>query len=216
MPWKKQKDDFMEFVRGDSIQSLLGSVNIIVHETYHSCSALKAFQMTDERFGKTLSDYHAFRTENKTFILVKRTPVFNTSEIADSIPGPLRTFRFATYIAPDPSGASFSTGSKAWGVYGLLNEYSAYYHGNKAALDLYPYYRDAMPPGPAKWHDYFSAVNRSFSANMEFKFFILKYLQYAGKHYPSVFRGIMENRNLKNRNIMLSTKSCTPSIQSVD
>lgn len=194
MPWKTKKDDFMEFVRGDSVESLLGSVNIVVHETYHTYSALRAFQLSEERFGRPLPGYHAFLAKDNAAMLVKRTPVFNTSEIADSIPERLRTFRFATYIAPDPAGSLSATGSKAWGVYGLLNEYSAYYHGNKAALDLYPYYRDVMPPGPAKWHDYFSGINRSFSANVEFRFFILKYLQYAKEHHPLIYSGIMENR----------------------
>jgi len=198
MTWKKKKDDFMEFVRGDSEKSVLGAVNMVVHETSHTYSALLALQLCEKITGKTGSrcgSYHAYRVGKGKTILVKRTAVFNTGEMADSIPPSLRTFRYKLYVSPDTNKGGYVIGSKAFGVYGLLNEFDAYYHGNRAAFDMYPYYRDRMGPGPAKWHDYFSGVNRSFSAGLEFKFFILKYIQYAKNRHPDVYRAIMENRD---------------------
>lgn len=195
MKWKTKKDDFMEFVKGNDIKDLLSAVNIVVHETCHTYCALLSYQLSEERFGKAAPGYNAYYTGNNTPILVKRTPVFNTGEMAASIPASLRTFRFKLYVSPESDDESIVIGSKHFGIYGLLNEFNAYYHGNKAALDLYPYYRDKMKPGPAKWHDFFSAVNRSFAANVEFKFFIIKYLQYAKTKYPEIYRGIIRNKD---------------------
>jgi len=197
MKWKKKKDDFMEFVRGDSEKEILRAINMVVHETSHSYSALLACQMCEKITGTTgprCGRYHAYRVGDGTAILVQRTAVFNTGEMAESIPPSLRTHRYKLYVSPETDRAGYVIGSKANGVYGLLNEFDAYYHGNRAACDMYPYYRDRMGPGPAKWHDYFSGVNRSFSANVEFKFFILKYLQYAQRKHPAVYEGIMKNR----------------------
>ncbi|NLW48706.1 MAG: hypothetical protein GXY86_15440 [Firmicutes bacterium] len=42
---------------------------------------------------------------------------------------------------------------------GLLDEHHAYYHGTKAAFDLYPYYRDKMTENPKKWHNYLSPID---------------------------------------------------------
>lgn len=197
MKWKKKKDDFMEFVKGDTTKDLLAAINVVVHETCHTYTKLAAYQLSEERFGKASAGYDAHYIGNNTNILVKRTLVFDTGEIASSIPESLRTFRFKTYVSTESDDGSKLLGSKYLGIYGLLDEFNAYYHGNKAAFDLYPYYRDKMPPGAMKWHDYFWGVNASFAANMEFKFFILKYLQYAKAKYPEVYQGIIGNKDFK-------------------
>lgn len=197
MKWKTKKDDFMEFVKGSTIEDHLAAINIVVHETCHTYSALMAYQLSEERLGQAAPGYNAYYIGNNTNILVKRTPVFNTGEIAASIPEHLRTFRFKLYVSPESDGGSKSIGSKYFGIYGLLDEFNAYYHGNKAAFDFYPYYRDQMKTARTKWHDYLWGVNCSFAANMEFKFFILKYLQYAKTNYPEIYRGIIGNKDFK-------------------
>ncbi len=42
----------MEFGRGDSRDSILGSINIVVHETCHSLSALLAQRLCEQQTGK--------------------------------------------------------------------------------------------------------------------------------------------------------------------
>jgi hypothetical protein len=191
--WKQKiyKHDFMEYVRGETIENLLLAINTVVHETCHSYTLVKTYQLSKDNNGKTVPGYDAYYVGNDINILVKKTTTFNTVEIAASIPESLRTFRFKTYV----SGESKNVRSKSDGVYGLLDEYNAYYHGNKAAFDLYPYYRDKMNEGPEKWHKYFAGINGSFSANMEFKFFIIRYLQYAKTNYPKIYRGIIQNKD---------------------
>ncbi len=190
--WRIKKHDFMEFVSGDTIVDLLRSINTVVHETAHSYTLVKTYQLCKDRNGKSLPNYDAYYIGNETNITVKKTPIFNTTEIMGSIPESLRTFRFKTYVS-DSSDKNIR--SKTHGVYGLLDEYHAYYHGNKAAFDLYPYYRDKMTESPEKWHNYLYGVNSSFAANMEFKFFIIKYLQYAKANYPKFYRAILRNKN---------------------
>lgn len=192
--WKTKfkKSDFMSFVRGDAIQDLLRSINTVVHETAHSYILVKSYQLCKDRKGKSIPGYDAYYIGNETNITVKITPIFNTTEIIGSIPESLRTFRFKTYVS-DESDKNIR--SKTAGVYGLLDEYHAYYHGNKAAFDLYPYYRDKMPETPEKWHNYFYGVNGTFAASMEFEFYILKYLQYAKANYPKIYRDILRNKD---------------------
>ncbi len=201
MKWKTKKDNFMEFVKSDKIEDLLAAINIVVHETCHSYTALAAFKETEEQFGKATGGYHSYYIGDNTSMLVKRTETFESAKIADSIPERLRTFRFKTYIA----GSKYNS-TQSYGIYGLLNEFNAYYHGNRAAYDMYPYYRDKISGGPGKWHGYFSGVNRSLSAYMEFKYYILKYLQYAKINYPAVYKGIIENREFSSAFIATDEK----------
>lgn len=206
-----QKSNFMNFVHGGTEIEMLRSFDTLVHETYHGyCSALP-YKLCKERYRDASlgSYYDAYYAGNGNTFLVKRTAVFNTKEIAASIPEELRTYRFMPYVTTDPQYKSAMTTeysapdrqffensvSQTHGVYGLLEEFTAYYNGTHTSIDLYSYYRDKLEPTIANWSGYVTGVEVTYYAHMEFKFFILKYLQYAKTHYPQIYKGILENRD---------------------
>ena len=67
------------------------------------------------------------------------TDVFDSIHMTQAIPQELRTVRYTTYL-----GDNYQVGSHLEGIYGLLNEYVAYYWGAKAELDLLKLYHDEI------------------------------------------------------------------------
>jgi outer membrane lipoprotein-sorting protein len=133
-------------------------------------------------------NYHIYPLANEE-ILVKLTPTFPSKELAVVIPEKYRTFRYATYIEGN-------TSTQSEGIYGLLDEWHAYYSGARTAFLLKAYYSKTIQK-PEDWIDFFSGITGELTAYYEFKYFILKYLSYAAKKYPDVFKGIMENTEFR-------------------
>jgi hypothetical protein len=98
----------------------------------------------------------------------------------------LRTFRF-DYIDTD----SLDLGTQLQGVYGLLDEFNAYYLGTKTSYELLPYYLNKGVN--AEWGIFFNTVNGTLYGILEFKLYILKYLIFARENYPQIYSGIMAN-----------------------
>jgi hypothetical protein len=213
---KNYNTDFTAIVHDDTELDMVKSLGVVVHETCHDYCRTVPYPLCKERFRKISwgSQYDAYYAGDKTTFLVKRTKVFNTREMAASIPEELRTFRFMPYITIDTqynipgttidltllhSGllADFKNlGSQVNGVYGLMNEFTAYYHETRTKLDLYSYYRDRLEPTIDDWITFLNAVDGCHFAHLEFKFFILKYLQYAKSHYPKLYKEFKKNREL--------------------
>ncbi|NLW48991.1 MAG: hypothetical protein GXY86_16885 [Firmicutes bacterium] len=186
------KEELTTWVHGDTEKDILTAIGTVVHEMCHYYTGNMAYPLlAEQRVKVPLEEYYdAYYIEDGNDILVKRTKVFNTREIAAIIPESLRTFRFS-YV-----NAEKTLASQILGIYGLMDEFCAYYYGTKAAVEIYPYYRDKMTSGVDRWITYLDQVNAVYFAYPEFKFFILKYLQYAKSHYPSQYREIIENKGL--------------------
>lgn len=118
------------------------------------------------------------------------TDTYDSHEMAADVPESLRTFRFDTYVGnPDANMASDIDG-----VYGLLNEFTAYCWGMNTSVSLYPYYQ-AEANTEDDWRSYLNELENGKMAYAEFNFYILKYLEYAQQNYPDVYTGIMANEN---------------------
>lgn len=207
--------DFMAFVKGETEFDIVKSLGVVVHETFHDYCHTVSYQLCKERFRKMSlgSMYDAYYAGNENTILVKRTKVFNTREIAASIPDQLRTFRFMPYVTLDAQYAipnatidlsildpslldSFKNlSSQVDGVYGLLNEFNAYYVETRTKLDLYSYYQNKLESSVDNWVGFINEVDGCSFAHGEFKLFILKYLLYAKSHYPKIYKEIIKNRD---------------------
>jgi hypothetical protein len=187
------KIDIMAFVHQEDETGILSAIPTVVHEFCHlytSHKAAEVFRGSPVKSKLNAYDYDTYYLPGQPDFLVKRGKVFITREMAAGIPESLRTFRFKSYVDTDNSHLS----SQCFGVYGLLNEFHAYYHDTKTAVDLYPYYRDQIAPGVKRWDGFFTSVDSTFFAYGEFKFFILKYLQYAKANYPEIYQGIIDNK----------------------
>lgn len=123
---------------------------------------------------------------------VRYTDLFRSKLIAKSVPKRLRTGRYTTYVAkPDANLAS-----DVDGIYGLLNEFTAYCWGFNTTSKLY-LYAASFDATDDLWRGYVASTGSIALAHAEFRYFMEHYLHYAKTHRPSVYRVIMANANFK-------------------
>ena len=166
-----------------SSDRLCDGINMAVHEECHDFTWREA---------KHHYNAQAVYIGDGNHILVKHTDVFNSLEMASTIPQQLRTDRYDLYVGSPYDGGNLS--SQVEGVYGLLNEYTAYYWGTQSALALYDYYMDQNATAE-QWMDYIFDVTGTWGAYTEFRYFILQYMIYARDYYPAVYNGILSNQD---------------------
>lgn len=155
---------------------IIDGIDTAVHEETHAYSFQKAYQ-------------HSYFIGKKKTIHVPTTNVYPSKKMASSIPKRLRTLRYNTYVAkPTPNLTS-----NVDGAYGLLNEFMAYRAGMNTTISLYSYYA-AQNAGWDQWQVFLNSCENNRLAYAEFKYYILHYLSYAKKHYPKVYKGILNNR----------------------
>ncbi len=128
----------------------------------------------------------AFHLSSGKYLYVTEGKVYNTKKMASSVPSNLRTFRFSTYVGKPTKYLA----SNVQGCYGLMNEWCAYYNGMHAGTSLYDYYNEQ---GCSKTQYIYDGGNGK-QAYAEFKYYILHYLYYAKKHYPEVYKDVLNNK----------------------
>jgi len=132
--------------------------------------------------------YQIYPFENKE-VLLALTPTFASRELAKVIPKDKITFRYETYITGTSS-------TQSQGVYGLLDEWHAYYVGARTSFLLKEYYQKTVQK-PHDWINFFSHINSELVAYYEFRYFILTYLQHAKQNNPAIFKAIIQNAEFK-------------------
>lgn len=158
----------------------LDRLSTAVHEQCHSfCEAPSGLCYSNIQ-SKYICAYVQIYTGDGQSVRVPTTDVFPSSEMVDTVPESLKTFRFANYIDGDPAMASIQ-----YGVYGMLDEFTAYCWGNQDDI-LQKDFRSAI--GRQK-----TSYSNSFLAYAEFRYYILHYMLYARKHYPDVYADILDN-----------------------
>lgn len=158
---------------------IIDSIDTAIHEETHGYSFY---------YAKTYNQT-AYFVGNKKTIYVTHTKIYNSKIMARSIPKKLRTFRYNTYVAKPRANLA----SNVQGVYGLLNEFMAYQRGMNTVVLLFPYLQKQDADWGA-WKQNISSCENDRQAYAEFKYYILHYLYYAKKHYPDVYKGIINNR----------------------
>lgn len=187
-----QRDNFMSYIpTGADEATIVKSLNTVVHEECHSLT-LRGSKILEERFGRESNEFYRvdfIYLSGDRSILVYKTKTFPSREMVSAFPDSLRTYRF-TYVDNKEEVQS----TQQSGIYGLLDEFNAYYKGTLASFDLLGYYQKLGKT--ANWHDFFQGVNGTLYGCLEFKFFFLKYLQFAEKKYPDIYDALMQNKNL--------------------
>lgn len=123
--------------------------------------------------------------------------VFNSNELNTFVAKDAqdKIFRYDTYV-----GDASNTSSQVNGIYGMIDEFSAYYHGTKAFLELRKYYETFAPykTQPKIWLDEYLGHPQSYIyAYDEFRLFISWYLRYAQKKHPTEYQRFMADQNLR-------------------
>lgn len=177
-------------------KGIIESLNTVVHETMHGFTSRYAYVMLEQNpvddyeFGDS---YSAFFLTKDEIYLVKHSEVFTSNKLKSGIPKALRTFRFNPYIIPKDN----NLGSQVQGIYGLMDEWNAYYHGTKTAYDLFEYYQQKANDDNKIYLEHVSNLAGTYFAYYEFKYYILKYLELAKTDYPAIYSDIMANDNLR-------------------
>ncbi len=155
---------------------LVNGLDTVVHEECHI--------FTDIGGGKE----RIYEGSEKS-IEVPYTDVFESKEMADSVPEECRGRRFETYVSEPKDGHL----SNVEGAYGLLNEFNAYSWGMSNVVAMYPYF-DRFTDDLDTWGSFISNGASNRLAYAEMKYYLLHYLRYAEENHPDVYRQIMENR----------------------
>lgn len=190
-------NDFMEW--WDKEERLVDGFATAIHEQSHAL--MHGFD-TIRRIYDPKAPYHERGDKRENFsagmavylgqgkiVEIEMTSTFDSIRILERIPESLYTFRLNPYIT-----GSEDMGSRQEGIYGLFNEYVAYYWDAKACLDIMKLYHDELlhpsPESTVYW-------NGAFLPYAEFMYWMLTYLDYAQEYDPSVYQGVMENEIFK-------------------
>lgn len=174
---------FTRFHQGETREDLLDGFNTLVHEAVHWYN-----------YHKVPFRYENYYIAPGVDIRVRRQPVFNSVALNQVVPDSLETqiFRYRTYI-----GDSTRIGSQLNGFYGILEEFGAYYHGTKADLELYDFYRTFCTESACWVNDFLRNTTSTVHAYYEFRLFMAWYLNYAKTFHPEDYRKLVQDRNLR-------------------
>lgn len=187
--------DFMVYISDDNFEQVLSSISTAVHEACHMYQSKKGFQIIDEQnlnyeFG---AQYAVYYINEATEFLVKETEVFPSIQIARLVPKELRKSRYDTYI----DSKNKILGTQQSGVYGLMDEWSAYYNGFKTTVMNYPIYESKASDNVGYFLNYISDASNTKLSYYEFKYFILQYLSYARSKEKKIYKELMTNAEMK-------------------
>ncbi|MBR0153431.1 MAG: N-acetylmuramoyl-L-alanine amidase family protein, partial [Lachnospiraceae bacterium] len=189
------EDETLYWLEGSStIRGALGDFGIMVHEQCHEYNNYRLAPKYPVRGLANLGYEERIYLGGGKSVLVMMTLVYDSIEMADSVPESLRGNRFDGYITTPESSMT----SRHWGIYGLLDEYSAYCWGMNAGNMMEQYKVDN---GISRGN-----VSDEYLSYAEFRFYILKYPLYARENYPEIYKGILENDNFRRAFTTVDTK----------
>ncbi len=175
---KYGSDPSVWFVFSDNIMSDLDTA---VHETFHGYS-----YDTAGIFGYSENIYVG---DGKSYILdYSNIPLFETSEVFEDLDPSLKTGRFNQYVSTTSVASA-----NLYGVYGLINEFTAYYWGLNTMFSLLDYYIEYDTDNTG-WKEYASSLANNMNAYAEFRYWILSYMLYAKDKHPKTYKAILNDK----------------------
>jgi hypothetical protein len=194
-----QEENFEKWVGKHTESALIDDLETIIHELFHGLCI---------QHSKGLK-YHVGK---EIVIDVPFSKTFNSKELntfirkgqQDSI------YRYAIYVGGKNelpgggkitainSGASDEASSVQIGIYGMMEEFTAYYFSLLTSYPLKSYYeREFGMLNQSAWYNYRHMMEDNILAYFEFRFFMGSYMLYAKEKYPEVYDGIMKNNSLR-------------------
>jgi hypothetical protein len=171
----------------DEMDTFFNTLDTAVHENTHMFTSLNMITSSGRLQEQYLIDGSIIRIQHGDQLI-------KTETVTGSLPARLRSFRWKTYVAPnaDPS-------ANQHGIYGLLNEFNAYYRGLKAVYECYPYLADIKGFEDSNVAiAYISALatdGSALGAFFEFKYWSLLYLLQLKEKNPTQYKEIINNQN---------------------
>lgn len=204
----KQTAIFDQWVSGKKESELIKDYATVIHELYHhNC----IFTSNGEK---------RYIINKDITIDVPLTNVYKSTELnkimrkgqQDSI------VRYALYVGGKNEFLSIKTNlintneknmisSIQHGIYGMLEEFAAYYYGANASFQLYPFYaKEKSWKEPYETYDFKHLATSDAIAYLEFRIFMANYLLYAQKEYPEVYKALYANKPLRVAYTLLTDK----------
>ncbi len=179
---------FADWFRDGAAYNTVEQLDTSIHESFHAYSGSMGLQLVSEQ-GRYGDGVRAVLVDDDPYLL-RFTPTFPARDTAETFPAGARTFRHEVYVLGDSS-------TQIDGVYGYLDEWCAYYHGNHTALDLWPWVRDEAPRHERVIGNYVATLHKIQMAHAEFKLFILHYLLHAKEHEPEIYDALLANATFR-------------------
>lgn len=126
------------------------------------------------------------------YISVPRTKAYKTSLFTRVVPADAseRIFRYKTYV-----DSTSKVSANVSGIYGLLDEYSAYFNGVHSCLNGA---KQALKQGDtALASSFVQQASGTATAHYEFRLFIAWYVHYASLYEKEAYTAMMGNTNLR-------------------
>ncbi|MBQ9001758.1 MAG: hypothetical protein IJ087_07905 [Eggerthellaceae bacterium] len=149
-----------------------------VHETCHSYFS----HLWDNKYGMRY-----YYIGNKKRIGVTKKDVFKSYIALKSVPKRLREGRWGEYVGK----SNLTVTANVYGIYGLMDEFTAYCWGMNTIVKLYPYAKAKTTNS-----GYLNLTSDYSVSYVEFRYFMEQYLYYAKKKKPAVYKQIMSDKKL--------------------
>lgn len=190
-----EETDFMEYVDHYKMPEILDDMATAVHEACHGYESRKPYAIIEAKdipfdFEESYSVYFVSRDEE---YMVRQSSTFPSREMLGDIPEKYKTFRFDTYI----NTRTEYLGTQQKGIFGLMDEFTAYYNGFKTIVLNFPEYQRYAQKNAINYLHYIEHAASHKAAYYEFTYFILHYLSHASINYPDMYHSFLNNEELK-------------------
>lgn len=188
--------DFMAYLTDTTHRDILiHEIPIMIHEMYHDFSHRGAYAYLEKKPEKFEpgKDYILYYFDEKTEIFTEIQTTFPAYEMAKAIPNHLKEDRYKQFIGSNKTNLL----PNKWGLHGLLDEWNAFYHQTLMAFETKEFYERESFQDAKHWEGFFSNYYDTYHAYVEFKYFILKYLQFAKYKYPKTYEIALTSSELK-------------------
>jgi len=180
--------DTYHYVHYDSKLSCLKSMSTNVHEIGHASYSLKPYMYANQQDRslewENVRGYIYLSPGEGYLVSFPKKMLFPSRELAGRIPYSLRSFRFDTYI-------NGNTSTQNEGIFGLLDEFHAYYLGSRFSYDMYEVYNKLYSQPGKGLFQWITSITSNMAAFYEFHFFMQEYLLYMKEAYPGKFEQLM-------------------------
>ncbi len=182
----KNSHNISKYAQSNSLSDVLTAFPTMVHEHYHRYTHSINLE----------SEVRKYFINDDLTIEVNTFPVFRSEELNAFVDEEFQNqiFRYQEYISSD----DLNLDSQANGIFGILEEYTAYYQDLLAYQELYGYLRDHIAFSESQiWVDYLIKNADVLTSGHEFKLFISWYMQYAKIKHPKTYSQIVQSEQLK-------------------
>ncbi|WP_258542474.1 hypothetical protein [Parvicella tangerina] len=181
-----QEDDFVKiFLKSGFDGDFIGTFGTTVHECLHGYDS----DLADGLEWDNNTYPIAYFVDKGIVVRFAGKRLFKTEELHKEFfsKDVKNLFRYGTYVQAN-SGPSTAS-SNQWGIYGLIEEFNAYYHDVRAQVE---YFKCNSYQGPSD-----ETFGNTMHAYFEFNIFMANYLKYAKVYHKEDYDYMMKNHDLR-------------------